>query len=297
MALRFSPKAAFSFSKLVKLNLSALVLLSTAGGFAMAPAGGPLAATLLGTSMCIASANTFNQWIEHSYDSQMARTRVRPLAVHSVSQARVFLIGAGLAAGGAAVLYTVNPITCFLGTSNILLYALVYTPMKRTSIANTWVGAVVGAIPPLMGWTACTLLNLGTASIDPGALVMASLLFAWQFPHFNALAYNLRQDYSKAGYRMMAVTDTELNARVSLRYSLAMFPISLAACMLHLTSPWFMLVSAPIHGWMAFRAYEFYKESNSCNARKLFFASLWHLPAAIALMIVMKDRRPASVVG
>ena len=99
-------------------------------------------------------------------------------------------------AGGVLLLYTlVNPLTAELGALNLFLYTCVYTPMKRLSILNTWAGAVVGAIPPVMGWTACT------GTLDPGCLIPFGVLFAWQFPHFNALSWNLRPDYSRAGYR------------------------------------------------------------------------------------------------
>ncbi|KOB77378.1 Uncharacterized protein OBRU01_04200, partial [Operophtera brumata] len=89
-------------------------------------------------------------------------------------------------------------LTSALGATNLILYTSVYTPMKRMSILNTWLGSVVGAIPPLMGWAGCT------GSLDSGALVLAAILYSWQFPHFNALSWNLRPDYSRAGYRMMA---------------------------------------------------------------------------------------------
>lgn len=97
--------------------------------------------------------------------------------------------------------YGVNGLTASLGAANLLLYTCVYTPMKRYSILNTWVGSVVGAIPPLMGWAGCS------GNLEAGAWIMAGLLYAWQFPHFNALSWNLRPDYSRAGYRMMAVTN------------------------------------------------------------------------------------------
>jgi protoheme IX farnesyltransferase len=106
------------------------------------------------------------------------------------------------ATAGASILWLgVNPLCAGLGVLNLFLYTSVYTPMKRLTVANTWLGSVVGAIPPLMGWVACT------GSLDPGAFVLAGLLYTWQFPHFNALSWNLRPDYSKAGYRMMSVTD------------------------------------------------------------------------------------------
>ncbi|KAG8235200.1 hypothetical protein J437_LFUL015294 [Ladona fulva] len=116
------------------------------------------------------------------------------------------------AISGTCMLWTfTNASTTAFGLLNLLLYTSVYTPLKRVTIANTWVGSIdytllfihsIGAIPPLMGWSACS-----GGSLEAGAWLMAALLYAWQFPHFNALSWNLRQEYSRAGYRMMAVTD------------------------------------------------------------------------------------------
>ena len=103
-----------------------------------------------------------------------------------------------------------------IGLANLFLYTTVYTPMKRLTVYNTWVGSVVGALPPLIGW-----VSASGGTLDPGAFVLAGILFAWQFPHFNALSWNLRPDYSKAGYRMMSVTDPGLCRRTTLRYSVA----------------------------------------------------------------------------
>lgn len=246
------------YKELIKSKLAGLVALTTMAGYAIAPGESSvmtLIATTVGTGLCIGSANAINQWIETPYDAQMLRTRNRVLGRRALSQAHAFAFGSMTGISGVALLAAcVNPITAVLGAANILLYTCIYTPMKRTSIANTWAGAVVGAIPPMMGYTAVT----GTLA-DPGAWVLGGLLYAWQFPHFNALAWNLRADYSKAGYRMMAVTDPKLNARVSLRYSLAMFPLCAAVPYLGLTSWWFAADSTIINGAMAYGAYRFWR--------------------------------------
>ena len=155
--------------------------------------------------------------------------------------------------------------------------------MKRISIVNTWAGAVVGAIPPMMGWAAAT------GSLDPGAWLLGASLYAWQFPHFNSLAWNLRPDYSKAGYRMMSVTHPLLNARVALRYSLAMFPLSFLFPYFDITSWTFFATSSVVNGYMALGAFQFYKKSNDANARRLFFGSLVHLPVFLALLMIHKQ--------
>lgn len=125
----------------------------------------------------------------------MLRTRVRPLVRAVVTPGHVASVATASAVAGVTMLATmVNPIVAALGASNIVLYSFIYTPMKRFSIANTWVGALVGALPPMMGWAAAT------GGLEPGAWLLAGVLFAWQFPHFNALSWNLRGDYSRAGY-------------------------------------------------------------------------------------------------
>merc|ERR1711997_999785 len=167
---------------------------------------------------------------------------------------------------GAILMWTiVNPLASILAMTNIFLYTSVYTPMKRLSIVNTWVGSVVGAIPPLIGWVSAT------GCLDLGALVLGGILYTWQFPHFNALSWNLRPDYSKAGYRMMSVTNPDLCKRVALRHSILCTGIcSVAAPMLDVTTPTFAVISLPVNGILTYLAFKFYQESDSGSSRKLF---------------------------
>ena len=201
---------------------------------------------------------------------------------HSPQHALLFGITTGIA--GAALLWQlVNPITAALGVANVVLYAGVYTPLKRVSIINTWVGSVVGAIPPLMGWSACT-----GGSLDSGAFVLAGILFAWQFAHFNALSWSLRSDYNRAGYQMMAVTNPDLCKRVALRYSLLTIPICTAAPLFDVTTWWFAVDSLPVNCWLSILAWRFYRDSDFKSSRKLFHFSLFHLPLLMGLMLVNK---------
>ncbi|KAF7732593.1 Protoheme IX farnesyltransferase, mitochondrial [Apophysomyces ossiformis] len=274
------------YKELIKAKLAGLVALTTMSGYAMAPGAATVSTllfTTIGTALCISSANAINQWIEVPYDAQMLRTRNRVLGRRQLSQFHAFSFGVLTGTTGVATLATmVNPLTAALGAANILLYTAVYTPMKRASIANTWAGAVVGAIPPMMGWAAVT------NALDPGAWVLGAILYAWQFPHFNALAWNLRADYSKAGYRMMAVTDPKLNARVSLRYSLAMVPLCLSMPYLGLTSWLFAVDSTIVNAGLIWGAVRFWQHSNEKSGRQLFFGSVIHLPVLLALMMVHK---------
>ena len=180
------------------------------------------------------------------------------------------------------LLWMVNPLTAALGTLNMLLYSAVYTPLKRISIVNTWAGAVVGAIPPVMGWTACT------GGLEMGAFVLAGILYAWQFAHFNALSWSLRGDYSRAGYRMMSVTSPTLCKRVALRYSVAMVPICTLAPVCDITTWWFALDTLPLNGWLSYLAWRFYRDSDFNSARKLFRFSLFYLPLLMGFMLLNK---------
>ena len=180
------------------------------------------------------------------------------------------------------LLWMVNPLTAALGTLNMLLYSAVYTPLKRISIVNTWAGAVVGAIPPVMGWTACT------GGLEMGAFVLAGILYAWQFAHFNALSWSLRGDYSRAGYRMMSVTSPALCKRVALRYSVAMVPICTLAPVCDITTWWFALDTLPLNGWLSYLAWRFYRDSDFNSARKLFRFSLFYLPLLMGFMLLNK---------
>lgn len=192
------------------------------------------------------------------------------------------LFGLTTAVTGVTLLWMVNPLTAALGTLNMLLYSVVYTPLKRVSILNTWAGAVVGAIPPVMGWTACT------GGLEMGAFVLAGILYAWQFAHFNALSWSLRGDYSRAGYRMTSVTNPALCKRVALRYSIAMIPICTLAPVCDITTWWFALDTLPLNGWLSYLAWRFYRDSDFKSARKLFQFSLFYLPLLMGFMLLNK---------
>lgn len=142
----------------------------------------------------------------------------------------------------------------------------------------------VGAIPPLMGWAACA------DSLGPGAWLMAALLYSWQFPHFNALSWNLRPDYSRAGYRMMAVTDPALCRKVALRHTVAILGYSVLAPITETTNWWFVVGSTPLNLYFIYLAWQFYKDSSSATSRKLFRYSLLHLPLLMVMFLLSKKK-------
>lgn len=313
---------------LSKPRLTILVVLTAMAPYALYPVPAflsPLAETpslspltllflTTGTTLCSASANALNMLYEPSTDAKMSRTRNRPLVRNLLSARAAVLFAAACGLVGTAALYWgVNPTVAFLGAANIALYAGVYTPMKRLSWLNTWVGALVGGIPPLMGWAAAAgesatgdgtfreLLFAADGS-SLGGWLLAALLFAWQFPHFMALSWTIRDEYKSAGLRMLAWVDPRRNARVALRYSLAFVPICVGLCALGVTEWTFAATSLPANAWLVREAWRFYRrEGHGGSARGLFWASVWHLPVVMGLALVQKkgmwQRVWRSVVG
>lgn len=284
---------------LSKSNLTVLVTLTAMAGYALCPTTLAVSTSLMspvatllaltaGTALCSAAANTINQLREVPYDAQMTRTRNRVLPSRTVSPLQAASFAGVASTAGVGLLATLNPLTAALGLGNIVLYAFMYTPMKRTSIFNTWLGAVVGALPPLMGWAACTgTLHLAT---DAPAWCLAALLFAWQFPHFNSLSHNLSSEYARGGYRMMSVLDPALNRRTSLRYSLALLPICSVALPLSgavLPLP-YALASLPANLVLIHAAGKFWQKGDAGSARWCFWVSLVHLPAVMILAMALK---------
>jgi protoheme IX farnesyltransferase len=214
----------------------------------------------------------------------------------STRGAAIFAILAGIT-GVTALYYGVNPTTACLGALNIGLYAAVYTPLKRISVVNTWVGALVGALPPLMGWTAAAgqsateggwrELLLGEQNY--GGWLLAAFLGVWQFPHFMSLSWSIREEYRAAGYRMLCWVNPGRNGRVALRYSLAMFPVCILLCYTGVTEWSFAVASAPVNIWLVREAWKFWRyEGFKGSARGLFWASVWHLPVVLVLAMVEK---------
>jgi heme o synthase len=306
-----------TYLSLTKPRLSFLIVLTTTTAYSLyplpevltpshltTPSLSPLTLLFLttGTFLSCASANTLNQLFEPSYDALMSRTRNRPLVRKLVTPRSALLFAIATAVGGLTLLYYgTNPTVSFLSAANIAIYAFVYTPMKRFSVLNTWAGAIVGGIPPLMGWAAAAGEtatpghdNWRDLLFDPvtsvGGWLVAALLFAWQFPHFNALSTTIAEEYKYAGYRMLCWVNPAMNARVSLRYSILMFPICGGFYMAGVVDWPFLIVSTGINAWMLGAAWRFWREKGSSikTARTLFWRSVWHLPVLLVGGLVCK---------
>ncbi|KAL8837025.1 MAG: hypothetical protein Q9170_002679 [Blastenia crenularia] len=299
---------------LSKPRLSFLIVLTTAAGYSLYPVPAlllpqttisPSLSTLTlvfltsGTALCSASANALNMLLEPEHDAKMSRTRNRPLVRGYLGKrgALVFATMAGVV-GVGSLYFGVNPTVAFLGGLNIFLYAGVYTPMKRISVLNTWVGAIVGGIPPLMGWAAAAGqsatgsggwedLLFSEGSI--GGWLLASLLYTWQFPHFNALSWTIRDEYKHAGYRMLAWVNPRMNGRVAFRYAVLSFPICGAMWWFGITDQGFLLTSSVVNAWIVREAWRFWRSNGyKGSARALFWAGVWHLPVIMVLAMAHK---------
>jgi len=280
------------YAQLSKARLSAFNVLVAMSGVALSPLPTTvpvLLSTALGTALCSASANTLNQLQEVPYDAQMARTRGRPLVRRAVSPAHAAAFAVCTGVAGPALLWAMcNPTTALLGAANIALYAGPYTWMKRRSVWNTWVGAVVGAVPPLMGWAAVGGTLDPSAALAPWALF--AFMFSWQFPHFNSLAQFVRGAYAQSGYRMLAVLDPRKNRLVALRHVLLLTGICSALVPFSGLTTWtFALTSLVPNAIWVRAAWQFNKFGSDAHARRVFMHSLWWLPVVLGLMIVHKN--------
>jgi protoheme IX farnesyltransferase len=247
--------------------------------------------TAIGTLLLAGGAGALNQYIEREFDSLMKRTENRPLPSRRLAGPDALRFGITITLVGVLQLaIAVNPLTGILGAATFLAYLFIYTPLKRVSWLSTLVGAVPGALPPVMGWTAARN-NLG-----PEALILFGILFCWQMPHFLSLAWMYKKDYARAGYQMLAVTDDggERTSRHIFLFTTALIPISVLTTIIGATGPVYaicavllglMFLGLSLAMWLVAG-----KEITKVNhyARRLFFASLIYLPALMAAMSLDK---------
>ena len=284
------------YSELSKVRLSMLVVMTAGLGFVMGSgevvdwAG--LAWMSAGTMMTSCSANAFNQIMEIANDARMKRTMRRPLPSGrmGVLHATAFAVTAGV--GGVMLLaYKTNALTTELGAGNLLLYTLVYTPLKQIHWVNTWVGAVVGAIPPLMGWAAAA------GQIDAGGWILGATLYFWQIPHFMALAFLCRRDYAAGRYKMLSLGDMSgrRTALAALRNCIYLVPLGFLAKELDVASGYFGLEMMLLSAGLGATATSFYFSPNAIAARTLFRASLLYLVVLSTAMIYQRIPNPNSL--
>ncbi len=277
------------YADLFKARLTLLVLLTTMVGFYVGYQGpmdyGLMTWALAGTSLLACGASALNQLIEREYDARMRRTRDRPLPSGRMQPRTVLAIGVATAALGLACLVlAVNWVTAALGALSLVSYVFIYTPMKRLTWMNTLVGAVPGALPPLMGWTAAR------GQITSEGLALFAILAFWQLPHFMAIAWIYRDEYAKAGFQMLPLVDHDghRTGRQAVSHTLALVGVSLCPFLFRLAGPLYLagaLVLGAIFLWCAI---DFSRKLNLSRARYLFYASILYLPLLLGAMVIDK---------
>ncbi len=283
------------YYELTKPRMNFLVLVTAMVGFYMAsrpglvPGGGLdwvlLLHALIGTALTAGSSGVINQFIERGYDALMPRTANRPLAAGRLSLLEAAVFGGVLGVAGIAWLYWwVNPLTALLGAITYMTYILVYTPMKRWSTLCTVVGAIPGALPPVMGFAAAS----NQVSLE--AMVVFAILFFWQMPHFLAIAILYRDDYRAGGFQMLPCVEEglQMTSRQIIVYSLALLTVSLLPTALRMTGAAYFAAAVVLGiAFLSFGVACATTRTRS-DARKLFFASILYLPILLGMM--MADR-------
>lgn len=273
--------------ELTKPRIAFLVLVTAAFGFFLGGQGihAPLlfCCLLVGTGLTTCGSSVLNHYLERDVDGLMKRTRNRPLPTGRIKPGTALSMGFVLVLSGVFfLLFTAGLLTAFLALLSAFLYVVVYTPMKRQNWLNTSLGAVPGALPPVGGWTAAT------GTIDPGAVVLFLILFAWQHPHFYAIAWIFRDDYRRGGFKMLPVVEPDGNSTCwqVMGYLVLLLIFSVLPSFMGLTGP-FYLAGAVVLGALFLASGLALSFSRSVtSARLLLKASVLYLPLLLVLSVV-----------
>ncbi|MBI3417711.1 MAG: protoheme IX farnesyltransferase [Verrucomicrobia bacterium] len=276
-------------SELVKLRLTAMVLLTTFVGFYVGVRGAIDYAlmfhTLLGTALVASGAAALNQLLEREHDAKMRRTADRPLPSGRMQPDTVLILGGMSAAVGLIYLgLSVNLLVSLLGAATLFSYLFVYTPLKRVTTLNTAIGAIPGALPPLMGWVAAR----GEITIAGWSLF--AILFFWQLPHFLAIAWLYRDDYAQGGFVMLPVVDLDgqRTGRQAVSHTLGLLPVSLSPFLLGLAGEVYLFGALALGLAFLWFAIRFARAMGKTQARQLFFLSIIYLPVLLGLLVCDK---------
>ena len=275
-----------AFLELTKPRIAFMLVLTSAAGFYLGSKGNfdflLFINSIIGITLLAFGVATLNQFIERRTDALMERTANRPIPTGKVSPTEALVFGLILTVSAEIYLaFLVNPLTAVLGLVVIVGYVLLYTPLKTKTSASTAIGAIPGAMPPLMGWTA------SANEITLGAWVLFALLFLWQFPHFLAIAWMYKEQYRKAGILMLPVVekDGKLTAIQIVTFTLMMLPISIAPFFIGVAG-YVYLVGASILGiWFLITSIKTARAKSVEQARKLLLVSVLYLPVIFALMV------------
>lgn len=286
---------------LAKPRVNFMVLITTGVGFYLGAAISgnwtwlTLTLALLGTALLASSSAVLNQYLERDHDGHMPRTRRRPLPAKRAHAAEAIALGILMGLVGTNLLAAfVNPLTAFLGLFTLATYLFIYTPLKRRSTWNTIVGAVPGAIPPVMGYTAAA------NTLDLNAAALFGILFFWQLPHFQAIATLYRSDYLAGGYQMLPCVEPGPFPRTARSVALhtgGMVATSLLPLYTQIVHLWYLVFAIPLGVWFTYLAIKFHRQLTTQppedpdlrkSARKLFLASIIYLPLILTALVIAR---------
>ncbi|QDT38563.1 heme o synthase [Stratiformator vulcanicus] len=274
------------YRELAKPRIALMALITVAVGYFVAGGAAEpwrLLATFAGIGLIAAASGALNQWLESDTDALMLRTADRPLPAGRLSSNSALLFGVFCAVGGTVwLLAGVNLLTAALAVATLLLYVFVYTPLKRVSSASTAIGAIPGALPPVLGWTAAT------GELSSGALVLFGILFLWQFPHFLAIAWLYRRQYESAGLKLLpggGIIDG-MTGWIAVVYAVLLIPTSLLAISLGLGGVGYAIVAGVLGAGYAVCSVAFALSESTKTARRLLWASLVYLPTVLIALTI-----------
>ena len=275
-----------AYLELTKPRIAFMLVLTSAAGFYLGAKNDfnilLFINSIIGITLLAFGVATLNQVWERRTDALMERTAKRPLPTQKLTRTEALIFGVLLCVVAEIYLtFLVNELTAFLGLIVIAGYVLLYTPLKTRTSASTAIGAIPGAMPPLMGWTS------SANEITLGAWILFALLFLWQFPHFLAIAWMYREQYAKAGILMLPVVEPEgkITARQIVTFTVLLLPVSLAPFFIGLAG-WVYLVGASLLGiWFLWASIKTARAKSTEEARKLLFVSVLYLPLIFALMV------------
>ncbi len=276
-----------NYIELTKPSVTWLILMSTAIGYYFGLEDGwrlpVLFHTLLGTGLLASGTAALNEWYEREGDAKMRRTRGRPIPSGRISPNRALVFGVSISVlGFADLLVAVNPLSALCGLFTLLSYLFVYTPLKRRTPHATTLGAFPGAMPPLIGYAA------SAGQLTSKAWALFAILFIWQFPHFLSIAWMYREDYARAGIRMLPVVepDGKATARQIVLCSLLLIPVSLLPAHLAMAGQWYWLGALLLGLGFLYTGLRAAIERTAVRARRVLLASVVYLPVLYGLMLL-----------
>jgi protoheme IX farnesyltransferase len=276
-----------AFIELTKPRIAFLLVLTSAAGFYIASHGNfdglLFTNAMIGIALLAFGVATLNQYIERRIDTMMDRTARRPLPTGRVTPNEALAFGSLQCVGAEIYLWVlVNPLTATLGLAVIVGYVLLYTPLKTRTSASTAIGAIPGALPPLMGWTAAA------NDITLGAWALFATQFLWQFPHFLSIAWMYREEYANAGIKMLPVVEPSgrLTARQIVLFTIMLVPVSLAPFFLHIAGLIYLVGAFVLGMWFLWKSIVAARAKTNEKARSLLWASIIYLPLLFILLVI-----------